>query len=200
VIVQRAFSAASFGRSPAANTEHTFLVSMPQRHSSTRLAYGVGISRYYLEHPRPLIDGCRFEGRHGLSAPTTEKAVASEEPFELQAEQLLASTSLLNKGSTVFPSGGISGGPYPPRVKSATNGRISFRIWKLVDQTALTIRLPVVTLPQRPKPDGPLHDLRKRETARRKLSVFELLTARFWSRKTFKLRELLGAGPTADHP
>jgi hypothetical protein len=195
---QRAFSSRVFECAPAATTEHTFLVLDGQQRLTSlyQVFYGVGEHRYYLDI-RALIDGVDFEDaidylRHSKSAVTRRAA------FELQAEQLLLPLSVLNKGSTGFSR-------WASQVARTRTGderdQLEDQLHELEDQWINRIDqyvFPVVTLSADTEPAALCTIFETLNRTGVKLSVFELLTARFWSHD-LKLRELWEQA-RSDHP
>jgi hypothetical protein len=195
---QRAFSSREFEGAPAPTTEHTFLVLDGQQRLTSlyQAFYGVGDHRYYLDI-RLLIDGADFEDaidylRHSKSAVTRRAA------FELQAEQLLLPLSVLHKGSTGFSR-------WASQVARTRQGAERDQLEDQLDdlQTQWINRIdqyvfPVVTLSADTEPAALCTIFETLNRTGVKLSVFELLTARFWSHD-LKLRELWEQA-RSDHP
>jgi hypothetical protein len=195
---QRAFSSREFEGAPAPTSEHTFLVLDGQQRLTSlyQAFYGVGDHRYYL-NIRALIDGADFEDaidylRHSKSAITRRAA------FELQAEQLLLPLSVLHKGSTGFSK-------WASQVARTRQGAERDQLEDQLDelQAQWINRIdqyvfPVVTLSADTEPAALCTIFETLNRTGVKLSVFELLTARFWSHD-LKLRELWEQA-RSDHP
>jgi hypothetical protein len=195
---QRAFSSREFEGAPAPTNEHTFLVLDGQQRLTSlyQAFYGVGDHRYYLDI-RGLIDGADFEDaidylRHSKSAVSRRAA------FELQAEQLLLPLSVLHKGSTGFSK-------WASQVARTRQGAERDQLEDQLDelQAQWINRIdqyvfPVVTLSADTEPAALCTIFETLNRTGVKLSVFELLTARFWSHD-LKLRELWEQA-RSDHP
>jgi hypothetical protein len=195
---QRAFSSRVFECAPAASTEHTFLVLDGQQRLTSlyQAFYGVGDHRYYLDI-RALIDGADFEDAIGYLR-RTKGAVTRRDAFELQAEQLLLPLSVLQKGSTGFSR-------WASRVARTRQGderdQLEDQLQELEAQWINRIDqyvFPVVTLSADTEPAALCTIFETLNRTGLKLSVFELLTARFWSHD-LKLRELWEKA-RSDHP
>jgi hypothetical protein len=144
-----------------------------------------------------LIDGADFEDaidylRHSKSAVTRRTA------FELQAEQLLLPLSVLHKGSTGFSK-------WASQVARTRQGAERDQLEDQLDelQAQWINRIdqyvfPVVTLSAETEPAALCTIFETLNRTGVKLSVFELLTARFWSHD-LKLRELWEEA-RSDHP
>jgi hypothetical protein len=195
---QRAFSSREFEGAPAASTEHTFLVLDGQQRLTSlyQAFYGVGDHRYYL-NIRDLIEGADFEDaidylRHSKSAVTRRAA------FELQAEQLLLPLSVLHKGSTGFSKWASQ---VARTRQGAERDQLEDQLQELEAQWINRIDqyvFPVVTLSADTEPAALCTIFETLNRTGVKLSVFELLTARFWSHD-LKLRELWEQA-RSDHP
>jgi hypothetical protein len=195
---QRAFSSRVFEGAPAPITEHTFLVLDGQQRLTSlyQAFYGVGDHRYYLDI-RALIDGADFEDaidylRHSKSGVTRRAA------FDLQAEQLLMPLSVLHKGSTGFSKWASQ---VARMRQGAERDQLEDQLDELQAQWINRIDqyvFPVVTLSADTEPAALCTIFETLNRTGVKLSVFELLTARFWSHE-LKLRELWEQA-RSDHP
>ena len=195
---QRAFSSREFEGAPTPTTEHTFLVLDGQQRLTSlyQAFYGVGDHRYYLDI-RALIDGADFEDAIDYLR-RSKGAVAKREAFELQAEQLLMPLSMLHKGSTGFSK-------WASQVARTRQGAERDQLEDQLDelQAQWINRIdqyvfPVVTLSADTEPAALCTIFETLNRTGVKLSVFELLTARFWSHD-LKLRELWEQA-RSDHP
>lgn len=195
---QRAFSSREFEGAPLPSADHTLLVLDDQQRltSPYQAFYGVGDHRYYL-NIRALIDGADFEDAIGYLR-RTKSAVAKREAFELQAEELLLPLFLLHKGSTGFSK-------WASQVARTRKGderdQLEDQFQELEDQWIKRIDeyvFPVVTLSAETEPTALCTIFETLNRTGVKLSVFELLTARFWS-QDLKRRELWEQA-RSDHP
>jgi hypothetical protein len=195
---QRAFSSREFEGAPPPASEHTFLVLDGQQRLTSlyQAFYGVGDHRYYLDI-RALIDGADFEDAIDYLR-RTKGAVAKREALELQAELLLMPLSTLHKGSTGFSR-------WASQVARTHQGserdQLEDQLRELEDQWINRIDqyvFPVVTLSADTEPAALCTIFETLNRTGVKLSVFELLTARFWS-QDLKLRELWEQA-LSDHP
>ena len=195
---QRAFSSREFEGAPPPASEHTFLVLDGQQRLTSlyQAFYGVGDHRYYLDI-RALIDGADFEDAIDYLR-RTKGAVAKREAIELQAEMLLMPLSTLHKGSTGFSK-------WASQVARTRQGperdQLEDQLQELEAQWINRIDqyvFPVVTLSADTEPAALCTIFETLNRTGVKLSVFELLTARFWS-QDLKLRELWEQA-RGDHP
>lgn len=195
---QRAFSSREFEGAPPPSADHTFLVLDGQQRLTSlyQAFYGVGDHRYYLDI-RALIAGADFEDAIGYLR-RTKSAVAKREEFQLQSKELLLPLSVLHKGSTGFSK-------WASQVARTRKGderdQLEDQFRELEDQWIKRIDeyvFPVVTLSEETEPAALCTIFETLNRTGVKLSVFELLTARFWSRD-FKLRELWEQARN-DHP
>lgn len=158
--------------------------------------YGVGEHRYYLRL-RTLIDGGDFEEAI-FHVRATTKWVKAREKFELQAEELLLPLSVLKGGAGGFLQWLLQvTNPLPAEERSLLLDALT----KINEQWIKTIddyHFPVVTLSDKTEPDALCTIFETLNRTGVKLSVFELLTARFWPHD-INLRELWQAA-CADHP
>jgi hypothetical protein len=195
---QRAFSSREFEGAPPPASEHTFLVLDGQQRLTYlyQAFYGVGDHRYYLDI-RALIDGADFEDAIDYLR-RTKGAVAKREAIEWQAEQLLMPLSTLHKGSTGFSKWASQ---VARTRQGAERDQLEDQLQELEAQWINRIDqyvFPVVTLSADTEPAALCTIFETLNRTGVKLSVFELLTARFWS-QDLKLRELWEQA-RSDHP
>lgn len=195
---QRAFSSREFEGAPPPASEHTFLVLDGQQRLTSlyQAFYGVGDHRYYLDI-RALIDGADFEDAIDYLR-RTKGAVAKREAIEWQAEQLLMPLSTLHKGSTGFSKWASQ---VARTRQGAERDQLEDQLQELEAQWINRIDqyvFPVVTLSADTEPAALCTIFETLNRTGVKLSVFELLTARFWS-QDLKLRELWEQA-RSDHP
>lgn len=195
---QRAFSSREFEGAPTPTSEHTFLVLDGQQRLTSlyQAFYGVGDHRYYLDI-RALIDGADFEDAIDYLR-RTKGAVAKREAIELQADQLLMPLSTLHKGSTGFSKWASQ---VARTRQGAERDQLEDQLQELESQWINRIDqyvFPVVTLSADTEPAALCTIFETLNRTGVKLSVFELLTARFWS-QDLNLRELWEQA-RSDHP
>ena len=196
---KRVFACREFEGAPKLNGQpHTFLVLDGQQRLTSlyQAFYGVGEHRYYLDLKK-LIAGEDFEDAIFHMRATT-KWVKDRENFDLQAAELILPLSVLKGGS----------GGFLNWLLKATNPLPSDARTKLLDsltkinqewiQAIDDYHFPVVTLSAETEPDALCTIFETLNRTGVKLSVFELLTARFWPQK-IKLRELWEQA-CSDHP
>ncbi|MFL0773752.1 MAG: DUF262 domain-containing protein [Prochlorococcus sp.] len=186
---ERVFSARAFEGAPAANEHHTFLVLDGQQRLTSlyQAFYGKGDHRYYLSLQK-LIDGEDFEDAISYLR-ITRSAFKRREELSFQAEHLLLPLSVLKGGTGAYLNWMLTVVSTHP--ESERNQ---------LQQQLLQIRgdwidpferydFPVVTLSADTEPAALCTIFETLNRTGVKLSVFELLTARFWSHD-LKLREL----------
>ena len=189
---KRVFAARQFEGAPVlAGQPHTFLVLDGQQRLTSlyQAFYGVGDHRYYLDLNK-LLNGADFEEAIFHERATTKKAKALGS-FDLQAKEFKLPLSLLKGGA----------GGFLQWLLQATNPmhqdermRMQDALTKLNDTWIKTIddyHFPVVTLSDKTEPDALCTIFETLNRTGVKLSVFELLTARFWPLK-INLRDLWG--------
>lgn len=187
---KRVFAAREFEGAPLLNsTKHTFLVLDGQQRLTSlyQAFYGVGEHRYYIDL-RKLTDGADFEESIFHVRATTKWAKARED-FALQAKELLLPLSVLKGGAGGF-------GKWGRKIarQLADKDRIALEdALDNVEQKWIHViddyHFPVVTLSDQTEPDALCTIFETLNRTGVKLSVFELLTARFWPQK-IKLRAL----------
>jgi len=187
---KRVFACREFEGAPKLDGKiHTFLVLDGQQRLTSlyQAFFGVGEHRYYL-NLRKLLDGLDFEEALFHVRAATKWAKARED-FELQAKELLLPLSVLKGGAGKF-------GTWTRKVaRNLPNQE------RIVLEDALDIiedkwiksiddyHFPVVTLSDQTEPDALCTIFETLNRTGVKLSVFELLTARFWPRN-INLRDL----------
>jgi len=196
---KRVFAVREFEGAPLLNgAKHTFLVLDGQQRLTSlyQAFYGVGEHRYYLDLGK-LRDGADFEEAIFHVRATTKWAKARED-FALQAKELLLPLSVLKGGSGGF-------GQWGRKVarQLADKERIFLEdALDTIDEKWIQViddyHFPVVTLSDQTEPDALCTIFETLNRTGVKLSVFELLTARFWP-QNIKLRSLWEKA-LADHP
>lgn len=196
---KRVFAVREFEGAPLLNgAKHTFLVLDGQQRLTSlyQAFYGVGEHRYYLDLGK-LMDGADFEEAIFHVRATTKWAKTREE-FALQAKELLLPLSVLKGGAGGF-------GQWGRKVarQLEDKGRIALEdALDAIDEKWIhcidDYHFPVVTLSDRTEPDALCTIFETLNRTGVKLSVFELLTARFWP-QNIKLRSLWEKA-LADHP
>ena len=196
---KRVFAAREFEGAPPLNgTKHTFLVLDGQQRLTSlyQAFYGVGEHRYYLDLGK-LTDGADFEEAIFHVRATTKWAKARED-FAVQAKELLLPLSVLKGGAGGFLQWILQvTNPMPAEERTRRLDALT----RLNDNWIKTIddyHFPVVTLSDKTEPDALCTIFETLNRTGVKLSVFELLTARFWP-KNIKLRALWEKA-LADHP
>ena len=187
---QRVFAAREIeGVPPLEGQTHTFLVLDGQQRLTSlyQAFYGVGEHRYYLRL-KTLLEGGDFEEAI-FHVRASTKWVKARESFDLQAEELLLPLSVLKGGAGGFLQWLFQAtNPLPPderaQMTDALN-KVNERWIKTIDD----YHFPVVTLSDKTKPDALCTIFETLNRTGVKLSVFELLTARFWPQK-INLRDL----------
>ncbi len=187
---KRMFAAREFEGAPAIDgVQHTFLVLDGQQRLTSlyQAFYGVGEHRYYLDLKK-LKEGGDFDEAIFYERTTT-KWVKTHESFELQAKELILPLSVLRGGA----------GGFLQWLLRATNPMPAEQRTQLLDaltgineqwiKTIDDYHFPVVTLSDRTEPDALCTIFETLNRTGVKLSVYELLTARFWP-QNIRLREL----------
>lgn len=187
---QRVFAAREFEGAPGLDgAKHTFLVLDGQQRLTSlyQAFYGVGEHRYYLNLGK-LRDDADFEEAIFHVRATTKWAKARED-FEVQAKELLLPLSVLKGGAGGF-------GQWGRKVarQLADKERIALEdVLDAIEQKWIHViddyHFPVVTLSDQTEPDALCTIFETLNRTGVKLSVFELLTARFWP-QNIKLRAL----------
>ncbi len=196
---KRVFAAREFeGAPPLDGAKHTFLVLDGQQRLTSlyQAFYGVGEHRYFLDL-RKLTDGADFEEAIFHVRASTKWAKARED-FTLQAKELLLPLSVLKGGAGGFLQWILQvTNPMPAEERT----RMLDALTRLNENWIRTIddyHFPVVTLSDQTESDALCTIFETLNRTGVKLSVFELLTARFWPHN-LKLRALWEKA-LADHP
>ena len=196
---KRVFAAREFeGAPPLDGAKHTFLVLDGQQRLTSlyQAFYGVGEHRYYLDLGK-LIEGADFEEAISHVRAST-KWVEAHEDFELQAKELLLPLSVLRGGAGGFGRWGRSvARRLPDDERIVLENSLDFVDEHWI-QAIDDYHFPVVTLSDETEPDALCTIFETLNRTGVKLSVFELLTARFWPRN-IKLRALWEQA-LADYP
>jgi hypothetical protein len=187
---KRVFAAREFEGAPALDGhKHTFLVLDGQQRLTSlyQAFYGVGEHRYFLDL-RKLMDGADFEEAIFHERAAT-KWVKEREDFAVQAKELLLPLSTLKNGAGGFSQWGRKTARLlSDRERIALEDALD-RIEEQWIQIIDDYHFPVVTLSDTTKPDALCTIFETLNRTGVKLSVFELLTARFWP-QNINLREL----------
>ena len=187
---KRVFAVREFEGAPVrAGATHTFLVLDGQQRLTSlyQAFYGVGEHRYYLDLGK-LKDGADFEDAICHVRATTKWAKAREN-FALQANELLLPLSVLKGGAGGYLQWILQvTSPMPTEERT----RMLDALTRLNENWIKTIddyHFPVVTLSDQTEADALCTIFETLNSTGVKLSVFELLTARFWP-QNIKLRTL----------
>lgn len=178
--------------------KHTFLVLDGQQRLTSlyQAFYGVGDHRYYLDLKK-LLEGADFEEAI-FHVRASTKWVKAREAFELQAKELLLPLGVLKGGAGSF-------GQWSRKVARTLPDAERIKLEDALDdieerwiKTIDDYHFPVVTLSEKTEPDALCTIFETLNRTGVKLSVFELLTARFWPQK-INLRDLWAAAQES-HP
>jgi hypothetical protein len=193
------FTAREFAGAPALNGEkYTFLVLDGQQRLTSlyQAFYGVGEHRYFVDI-KMLMKGVEFEEAIFHERAHTKRAKALE-AFDAQAKELLLPLSVLKGGAGGFLSWILKlTHPMPADERAAMLDAltsINERWIKAIDD----YHFPVVTLADTTESAALCTIFETLNRTGVKLSVFELLTARFWP-QDINLRALWTKA-VADHP
>lgn len=196
---KRVFAAREFEGAPLlAGAKHTFLVLDGQQRLTSlyQAFFGVGEHRYYLNLGK-LRDGAEFEEAIFHVRAATKWAKALDE-FALQAKELMLPLSVLKGGAGGF-------GQWSRKVARQLSDKDRIALEDALDgieqrwiHAIDDYHFPVVTLSDQTEPDALCTIFETLNRTGVKLSVFELLTARFWPHN-IKLRALWEKA-LADHP
>ncbi|MCP9815126.1 DUF262 domain-containing protein [Synechococcus sp. GreenBA-s] len=185
----RVFAARAFEGAPPASEHHTFLVLDGQQRLTSlyQAFYGKGDHRYYLSLQK-LIDGEDFEDAINYLR-ITRSAFKRREELSYQAEHLLLPLAVLKGGTGAYLDWMLKVVATHPEDQR-----------EQLQQQLLKIRgdwidaferydFPVITLSADTEPAALCTIFETLNRTGVKLSVFELLTARFWSHN-LRLRDL----------
>ena len=187
---KRVFAAREFEGAPALDGhKHTFLVLDGQQRLTSlyQAFYGVGEHRYYLDL-NMLLKDADFEEAI-FHERTSTNWVARHEHFELQASDMFLPLSVLKGGAGQFSQWARKAARKLPDQQRIALEDSLYKIEEKWIQTIDDYHFPVVTLSDTTKPDALCTIFETLNRTGVKLSVFELLTARFWPQK-INLREL----------
>jgi hypothetical protein len=187
---KRIFAAREFEGAPPLNgAKHTFLVLDGQQRLTSlyQAFYGVGEHRYFLELKK-LIDGADFE--EAIFHVRAKKLWAkTRENFEVQANELLLPLSVLKEGANGFGQWSLDVSRRladKPRIELEDALAHIGKIWvQFIDK----YEFPVVTLTENTDADALCTIFETLNRTGVKLTVFELLTARFWP-ESIRLRAM----------
>lgn len=184
------FATREFEGAPRANQTHTFLVLDGQQRLTSlyQAFYGVGEHRYFIRLA-PLMEGVDFEDcifYYKANSPWFKKR---DENFEIQAEELILPLSTL-----MGRQGGFLKWEKEIRRLRPVDTRDEFEercneIYETWLKSIEVYSFPVVTLSKETQPDALCTIFETLNRTGVKLSVFELLTARFWP-QGIQLRKL----------
>jgi len=168
------------GAPPLNGHKHTFLVLDGQQRLTSlyQAFYGVGEHKYYLDL-RKLLAGNDFDEAMFYERATTKK-VKRYDTFDYQAKELILPLSVLKGGAGGFLEWLFSvTNPLPPSERLAMQDglrQINEKWIKTIDD----YHFPVVTLSDTTEAPALCTIFETLNRTGVKLSVFELLTARFW--------------------
>lgn len=171
------------GAPPLDGHKHTFLVLDGQQRLTSlyQAFYGVGDHKYYLDL-RKLLAGKDFDEAIFYERATTKK-VKRYETFDYQAKELILPLSVLKGGAGGFLEWLFSvTNPLPPAERLAMQDglrQVNEKWIKTIDD----YHFPVVTLSDKTEAPALCTIFETLNRTGVKLSVFELLTARFWPQK-----------------
>ena len=178
---KRVFAAREFEGAPRLDgCQHTFLVLDGQQRLTSlyQAFYGAGEHRYFLDL-RKLIDGVDFEEAI-FHVRAATKWAKQREDFDLQAKELLLPLSVLKGGAGRF---GQWSRKVCRRLPHAERIDLEDKLAEIEETWIRVIddyHFPVVTLSDKTEPDALCTIFETLNRTGVKLSVFELLTARFW--------------------
>jgi hypothetical protein len=187
---KRVFAAREFEGAPVLDgKKHTFLVLDGQQRLTSlyQAFFGVGEHRYYLDLKR-LLDGADFEEAISHERSTTKRVKALGD-FAHQAKEMILPLSVLKGGAGGFLTWLLQAtNPMPQDERT----RMLDALTAINEQWIKTIddyHFPVVTLSDKTEADALCTIFETLNRTGVKLSVFELLTARFWP-QNINLRDL----------
>lgn len=187
---KRVFAAREFEGAPVLDGhKHTFLVLDGQQRLTSlyQAFYGVGEHRYYLDLNLLLKDADFEEAIFHVRTAT--KWVTEHENFELQAKNMYLPLSVLKGGAGQFSQWARKVARKMPDQQRIELEDSLYKIEEKWIQIIDDYHFPVVTLSDTTKPDALCTIFETLNRTGVKLSVFELLTARFWP-QNINLREL----------
>lgn len=187
---KRVFAAREFEGAPKlGGQKHTYLVLDGQQRLTSlyQAFYGVGEHRYYLDL-QMLLDGADFEEAISHIRASTKWA-KDREQFDVQAKELLLPLAVLKGGAGKF-------GTWTRKVARSQPDKKRIALEDALDaieekwiKAIDDYHFPVVTLSDKTEPAALCTIFETLNRTGVKLSVFELLTARFWP-LNINLREL----------
>ena len=184
------FAAREFEGAPKLNGHtHTFLVLDGQQRLTSlyQAFYGVGEHRYFL-YLKALLDDGEFEEAIFHLRSNSKRALELED-FEAQKRELILPLKELRNGSGGYLDWLLSvTDQMPPEERTHMIDSLK-AINKKWIQTIDDYHFPVVTLSDKTEPDALCTIFETLNRTGVKLSVFELLTARFWPHNV-NLRDL----------
>ncbi len=186
---ERVFAVREFeGAPPIDGQTHTFLVLDGQQRLTSlyQAFYGVGDHRYYL-NLRKLLDGFDFEEAIFHLRATAKKATELESA-DNQANLLVVPLSVLKEGDAGFTRWTRMAAR---RLKDEARIKLEDELTDVEEKWIKTIddyKFPVVTLSESTTADALCTIFETLNRTGVKLTVFELLTARFW-KDGIKLRD-----------
>lgn len=196
---KRVFAAREFeGAEPLGDARHTFLVLDGQQRLTSlyQAFYGVGEHRYFVDL-RKLKDSGDFEEAIFYLRASTRAAKRLDD-FSVQASELTLPLSVLKQGAGGF-------GQWGRRVARLLQDKARIELEDALDvleerwiRVIDDYSFPVVTLSDKTEPDALCTIFETLNRTGVKLSVFELLTARFWP-KNINLRQMW-ADALVDYP
>jgi hypothetical protein len=187
---KRVFAVREFeGAPPLDGAKHTFLVLDGQQRLTSlyQAFYGVGEHRYFLDVGK-LTDGADFEDAIFHVRATTKWAKARED-FAVQARELLLPLSVLKGGAGGFGKWNLNVARQLPDTERIALEDALVGIEEKWIQAIDDYHFPVVTLSDETEAAALCTIFETLNRTGVKLSVFELLTARFWPHD-IKLRTL----------
>lgn len=184
------FAAREFDGAPKlSGHSHTFLVLDGQQRLTSlyQSFYGVGEHRYFL-YLKTLLDGGDFDDAI-FHLRANSKRTKNLDDFEAQKSELILPLKELRSGSGGFMKWLISvTNQMPPEERASAIDSLNGIQEKWI-RTIDDYHFPVVTLSDKTEPDALCSIFETLNRTGVKLSVFELLTARFWPHNV-NLRDL----------
>jgi hypothetical protein len=178
---KKAFAAREFEGAPKLNGHiHTFLVLDGQQRLTSlyQAFYGAGEHQYYLELKK-LLDGADFDEAI-FHLRSNSKRAKELDGFDVQKAELILPLKELKTGAAGYLEWLFSAtNPLPPEERAKLTDSLK-AIHKKWIQVIDDYHFPVVTLSDETEPDALCTIFETLNRTGVKLSVFELLTARFW--------------------